>query len=270
MSVWWWSMAALAQDEAAFRPSLVGSSLLVVDEVGTYRAPALQARILGRAGPAAGPVGSDLLLSGAAGPLRFGLDVPMSLQGLGGVGLDGRVVAVDRERAPFGLGLGGRLRLPAEGGQPGYELSVAVDRDFGPLVLAVNGGSDGQAALAAAGLAIDLSHRSQATFESQVRGGAALGLTWLAGASTRLGPDWTVRGAVGSSSDGAAAPGPQLLLGVGYRPPIAVHRGSDFDVDGMVDRHDRCADVPEDQDGWSDVDGCPELDPLDGDALAGP
>jgi hypothetical protein len=270
MSVWWWSMAALAQDEAAFRPSLVGSSLLVVDEVGTSRDPALQARILGRAGQAAGPVGSDVLLSGAAGPLRFGLDLPLSMEGFGDVGLDGRVVALDRERAPIGVGLGGRLLLGSEAGEkPGYELSVAVDRDFGPLVLAINGGSDGKAALAAAGLAVDLSRRSQATFESQVRGGGVLGLSWLAGASTRLGPDWMLRGAVGSSSDGAGAPGPQVILGVGYRPPLRVHRGPDFDGDGMTNRCDRCSEVPEDRDGWADADGCPEVDPLDGEVVAG-
>ncbi len=36
--------------------------------------------------------------------------------------------------------------------------------------------------------------------------------------------------------------------------------GSDTDGDGIVDRHDRCPDDPEDLDGFQDTDGCPDLD----------
>lgn len=44
------------------------------------------------------------------------------------------------------------------------------------------------------------------------------------------------------------------------RPIDAKKGAADRDADGLVDADDRCPDEPEDVDGFSDEDGCPDLD----------
>ncbi len=63
------------------------------------------------------------------------------------------------------------------------------------------------------------------------------------------------------SDSNATAPRFRVTLGLSYTP-----RGLDLDGDGVLDRDDRCPDVPEDRDGFQDADGCPEPD-NDGDGI---
>jgi len=56
-------------------------------------------------------------------------------------------------------------------------------------------------------------------------------------------------------SDGVGAPDFRAFLSFGYTP--VTH---DRDGDGILDRDDKCPDVPEDKDGFEDEDGCPDLD----------
>lgn len=46
----------------------------------------------------------------------------------------------------------------------------------------------------------------------------------------------------------------------GPTPAPAGAGGPDQDSDGIADASDRCPDVPEDRDGFEDLDGCPEID----------
>ncbi len=52
---------------------------------------------------------------------------------------------------------------------------------------------------------------------------------------------------------------PDWTMGVAVTRQFSIG-GSDRDGDGVRDRHDRCADLPEDLDGFQDDDGCPDYD----------
>jgi outer membrane protein OmpA-like peptidoglycan-associated protein len=54
---------------------------------------------------------------------------------------------------------------------------------------------------------------------------------------------------------GIGSPQPRFYLGVAW-----VRDSRDRDKDGVPDQLDKCPDVPEDQDGFEDRDGCPDLD----------
>src|SRR5687767_11420018 len=105
---------ATDEHELGLRSSLVGETLLAVDEVGSSRNAALHARALVSStsaweGP--GTVTSQLLVGGGVGPVRVGVAAPLTLldaagTGLGTVGLDGRLVVVERGDSPLGLGVG--------------------------------------------------------------------------------------------------------------------------------------------------------------------
>jgi len=62
-------------------------------------------------------------------------------------------------------------------------------------------------------------------------------------------------------SDGVGAPDFRLFTSVTW-----ARVGEDRDGDGILDRHDECPDEPEDEDGYQDDDGCPDLD-NDGDGI---
>jgi outer membrane protein OmpA-like peptidoglycan-associated protein len=51
----------------------------------------------------------------------------------------------------------------------------------------------------------------------------------------------------------------RVLAGFGWRAP-GTPPDTDVDGDAVVDRNDRCLTVPEDVDGFHDLDGCPDLD----------
>ncbi len=69
-----------------------------------------------------------------------------------------------------------------------------------------------------------------------------------------------VAGGLGVTS-GYGAPRFDLLLQVRYAP-----RDHDADGDGILDHLDRCPEIPEDEDGFRDDDGCPDED-NDGDGV---
>ncbi len=56
-------------------------------------------------------------------------------------------------------------------------------------------------------------------------------------------------------TNGVGAPDFRAFLSIGYTPLTR-----DRDGDGILDRDDACPDVPEDKDGFEDLDGCPDLD----------
>jgi len=56
-------------------------------------------------------------------------------------------------------------------------------------------------------------------------------------------------------TNGVGAPDFRAFLSFGYTPVTY-----DRDGDGILDRDDKCPDVPEDKDGFEDKDGCPDLD----------
>ena len=59
---------------------------------------------------------------------------------------------------------------------------------------------------------------------------------------------------------GFGAPDYRLLFGATYRPPQPLLAPPDRDDDGIIDSADACPDVPEDDDGFEDQDGCPDND----------
>ncbi|HKU39371.1 MAG TPA: OmpA family protein, partial [Polyangiales bacterium] len=88
-----------------------------------------------------------------------------------------------------------------------------------------------------------------------------------------------LQGAFGMGVNGGiGAPDYRVLLGASYRartrpapepepePVYEVAEPKDSDGDGILDRSDKCPDQPEDQDGFSDADGCKDPDD-DGDGV---
>jgi OmpA-OmpF porin, OOP family len=95
-----------------------------------------------------------------------------------------------------------------------------------------------------------------------------LPIEWVASATTApfLGGDVSVSlgggGRIPTSSEATVtSPRFRVSLALRYAPT-----GRDADADGVLDRDDKCLDVPEDRDGYKDDDGCPDPD-NDGDRL---
>jgi OmpA-OmpF porin, OOP family len=84
---------------------------------------------------------------------------------------------------------------------------------------------------------------------------------WLASLRTAplFGTDLAFHGGFGTSlplsEDRATSPSFRVVGGLRYAP-----LGRDADHDGILDRDDKCPNVPEDLDSFEDTDGCPELD----------
>jgi len=73
--------------------------------------------------------------------------------------------------------------------------------------------------------------------------------------SLRFGAFVTQLGGGLGLNDGVGAPDFRVFLSLGYTPVTR-----DRDGDGILDRDDACPDVPEDKDGYQDMDGCPDRD----------
>ena len=227
------------------------------------------------------------------GPVRIGLDVPIYLRsngilggetGLGDIGLDARVTALDRREKPLGLAVAGRLSAPTStvdaplGGGLGWELGVIADTEVGEnTVIAANLGTKGvknvqldnfeyrdqlylragvgHALTETAGISLDWSsHFTYGAFGEP--GGRPSEV--LLGGWKRVGGDWVVRGGAGTGlSSGIGSPKFRALLSVSYEPPRD-EAPKDTDGDGILDDTDQCIDTPEDADGVADTDGCPE------------
>ncbi|WP_428269633.1 OmpA family protein, partial [Haliangium sp.] len=85
----------------------------------------------------------------------------------------------------------------------------------------------------------------------------------LGGASYDIGPVTAVAGAGLGLNDAFGTPDWRLILAV----RTGRRTGGDSDHDGLPDDEDACPQQPEDDDGFEDTDGCPDLD-NDGDGIA--
>ncbi len=242
----------------------------------------------------------------SAGPVRLGLDVPVFLRsggieggetGLGDVGLEGRVSVLDGGRKALGVAVIGRTTFPtttvaASVGSRGltWELTGVLDKRFGPVLVAVNAGTRGvpEARLdnfewadhfvGRFGVGWGITDHAGVSLDV----GANVPYAGLISASTpaeaivggygRLAGNLVLRGGVGSGlTTGYGAPRYRLVSGLSWEP----ERRPDADSDGIEDRDDDCVHVPEDLDGYQDLDGCPDATEVrvtllsDGEPVAG-
>ncbi|MEZ4319853.1 MAG: OmpA family protein [Myxococcota bacterium] len=227
------------------------------------------------------------------GPVRIGVDVPVYLRsggieggetGLGDVGAELKLTMADRNKAPIGLALLGRVTAPtttvaASLGNRGFgwEVSAVVDREFGPLLVAANIGTrglpdtelenfewsdqlQGRLGLGLAvspngGLSLDVG--TNVNYANVVPG--ATPAEAILGGYGRLTDSLVLRGGVGSGiTTGFGAPRFRVISGLAYEPAAE----QDADADGILDKDDACPRVPEDPDGFEDLDGCPEGTPV--------
>jgi OmpA-OmpF porin, OOP family len=113
-----------------------------------------------------------------------------------------------------------------------------------------------------------LASQGQSTPSGDAARPPLLPMEWIASATTApfLGGDVSMSlgggGPIPTSSEGAVtSPRFRVNLALRYAPS-----GRDADADGVLDRDDKCLDVPEDRDGYKDDDGCPDPD-NDGDRI---
>ncbi|MCB9687974.1 MAG: OmpA family protein [Alphaproteobacteria bacterium] len=306
-----------------FRPTVHPLHTLWVDEVGSKEDPAFHADALFHytndplvyrfddgevLGLVTDVLQADVLAGGGFGPVRLGLQLPIYLYqvgieqrsgGLGDIGLDGRVTALDPADFPVGISVGGRMWVPTttvanslgNQGQVAYEITASADGEAGPVLLALNVGTrggplaelenltlnDGFLVRAAAIGMIDeltgvgLETHAVLPYSATLDTPGATDWEWLASGYRRV-SDWQFRGGFGSGlTHGIGSPDFRLMLGVGWNlpgeepvpppPPIV-----DTDGDGIMDPDDACVSVPEDLDGFQDTDGCPDPDD-DGDGI---
>ncbi|MED5371730.1 MAG: OmpA family protein [Myxococcota bacterium] len=235
----------------------------------------------------------DVMAGYTRGPVRLGVQVPVYLRtngssggetGLGDLGLDVKVSALDRTEKPVGLAFAGRVFVPtatvtAPLGNDGlgWEVEAIVDKELSEKwLLAANVGTrgvptvelenltwDDQVFVRAGagytirpndlGLSLDLaSHFTYGEFSNP----AARPIEGIVGGWYRLAGNWVLRGGVGTGLNSAVgSPRFRLMAGIGWEPswgPI------DTDNDGVMDDVDQCVTDPEDLDGVMDSDGCPE------------
>jgi outer membrane protein OmpA-like peptidoglycan-associated protein len=234
----------------------------------------------------------DLMGATTIGRFRLGLDIPIYLftdgqiveggMGSGDVMLDVKARILDREEAPVGLAVDGRLFMPTATidlplGNPGlaWELAAVVDKQLGPVLLAANLGNRGLPEVELSNVTINdqLFYRLGGGYAlndgAGISADLAGALTWSEGLSNhasapleailggwgRVADRTVIRGGLGTGlSQGIGAPVFRALLSVGYEPPIV----RDSDEDGLVDSADPCPQQPEDFDSWNDSDGCPD------------
>jgi outer membrane protein OmpA-like peptidoglycan-associated protein len=248
---------------------------------------------------------SDALTSNLIGHVgydrvRLGANVPLYLfsasqiadggAGLGDVELDLRVNLFNRFEHSAGFAVTGRSQFPTAtvdgslGGQnTGWELGVAGDKSFGPVLLAANVGTRGVPRTDVTNVVWDdqFYFRSAVGVDTSENNGVSLdvagSLTYamlgadkadsfgagvpieaVLGGWQRAVADLFVQAGVGTGlTNGIGAPAARIVLALDYRPgseePVV-----DPDGDGLVGRFDDCPEVPEDKDGHRDADGCPD------------
>ncbi len=199
--------------------------------------------------------------------------------GIGDLTFDLQGQLFDRDVAPVGVALAGRLLLPTSSveaplgaASTGWELAAIVDKPIGPVTLVANLGTRG----------VPRQTWNEMVWDDQVflRAGAGWAITedygvsgelgaqtnWSSGdnpagtAAELLGGGWygltrdlVLRG--GASAGLGRAPGTpvgRVLVGIGWQPDPY----PDQDLDGIVDKDDWCPHEPEDVDGFEDGDGC--------------
>ncbi len=309
----WISIAAVASaqdvrfDGQLFRPSATSEQTLWVEDssagpdgYGTARAFVQGAlapvRWTGADGETdrlvSGLVGTDLTGALWWSGLRFGAHLPVyawtggelvaDQPGLGDLSLHVGGRLLDRERAPVGAAVLGKLLLPTASVEvplgataTGWELTGIVDRRLGDVLVAANLGTRGVpratfedlvwddqvfARIGAGytlrdGLGTSLELGAQTNWSSG-RNPAGTAAELMGGGWGRIREDLVLRGGVSVGlSRSPGAPISRLVVGLGFEPDPRPDR----DADGIVDRTDWCPDEPEDPDQFEDGDGC--LDP---------
>lgn len=234
----------------------------------------------------------DLAGGYTIGRFRGGLLVPLNLRGFGDSGgatglgdlmVDLRLGLLDRDDAPLGVALSGRLGLPTATGDLAlgtdgvmWEAEADVDVDLGSVIIAANLGQRGQPKVELEGLAwgSQLMANLGVATDYSTRHGGALELmssyTWADLGNVGATPmeailsGWfrpvdasplVLRAGLGMGlTEAITTPAWRGLLTVSWEPIGA----GDRDLDGITDDRDQCRDVPEDLDGVADSDGCPE------------
>lgn len=292
-------------DTQLFRPSLDAQRSLWTDDshigpdgYGSARAFAQYANglWLDRQGSGeADRIVNDVLQTNLLGAYRFkglrlGVDVPTYMlassmysnntAGLGDIALDVKGGVLDREDAPIGLALAGRLILPTAtlgvplgGSATSWELEAIADRAVGDLLLMANLGTRGVPeqevgdviwtdqffgrvgagyALGQGGLSAELAGQGNYRLADNAAG---VPLELMGGGWYRFTDSLVARGGLSTGLTRAiGSPVVRAVVGIGWEPP----ERPDRDLDGLVDRLDGCVDDAEDVDGYRDADGCPD------------
>ena len=245
---------------------------------------------------------NGMVLGGAfwRGRVRVGLDVPVifNTTGLaaGGVGagdarVNGRFTLIPGGDERLGLALTGTTGLPLGSAQRqiasagGWgRIGLVSDYRVGPVLTAVQVGTRfvptsqigplawGDQVDFGAGVAWAL--HEQFDLAAQVVGTTQLDNALGLGQGTPIESALTARihlpqgaslhaGVGRGLTDGIGAPDLRFVGGVSWGPPEDI---PDLDQDGVRDEEDACPGEPEDLDGYSDRDGCPDWDD-DGDGL---
>lgn len=243
-------------------------------------------------------VGDILQLDGSVafttGNLRLGLDLPIILRAFGGESVDatglgellveGKYRLLDGQESPLGLALFAHTLLPTStvGGALsssglGVGFGASADKRLASLHLAVEGGLDyvppselenvlwGSQAHVQLGVSYAFGKRIGVVSELYASGVLDDFENPMARPSEILFGGWyrttkrgslMVRPAIALGiGDAISTPASRVLLSVAWDPQPP----PDSDKDGLADDADSCKDVPEDIDGYGDVDGCPEL-----------
>jgi outer membrane protein OmpA-like peptidoglycan-associated protein len=222
------------------------------------------------------------------GPVRIGVDVPLQLHtggaqgtmqaGLGSIRVDGQYTLFDGEmpaaafasvHLPTGDGAGSSLDAPL-----GASAGVVTQRSFGT-------DWSGTAQLGAVVM-------PEAPVETSIWGSrmrAGLGVEWRKdgqqpviaewilepqlGRLTQVGSELLVASEFAVGTTGSYTIRPAVVAGLSdapgsprFRVLVQARREVlpeiDADGDGLIGDADLCPEVPEDEDGWEDTDGCPE------------
>lgn len=236
-------------------------------------------------------LGIDILGAVRWRELRLGAHIPTYLvadgalgdaePGLGDIALDLKGTLVERDHFPVGIALLARLSLPTASvdvplgaTSTGWELMAVADKEFDDILVAANLGTRGN---------------PRATYEDLVwddqlfgRVGVGMPITDILGASGELAAqtnwasgqnpagsavellsagyyklreDFSLRAGLSFGlSRSPGAPVLRLVAGASFEPDPTPDR----DLDGIVDKHDRCPEGPEDIDSYADEDGCPD------------
>lgn len=228
------------------------------------------------------------------GNLRLGLNLPIVLRAFGGEAADatglgelmveGKYRVLDGQESPLGLAFFAHTLLPTStvGGALasdglGVGLGAAADKRLASLHLAVAAGLDyvppaelenvlwGSQAHVQLGVSYAFGQRIGLVSELYASGVLDDFENPMARPSEMLFGGWYRAAKRGSLmlrpgfavgiGDAISTPASRVLLSVAWDPKAP----PDSDKDGIVDDADTCKDVPEDLDGYSDIDGCPEL-----------
>jgi outer membrane protein OmpA-like peptidoglycan-associated protein len=93
------------------------------------------------------------------------------------------------------------------------------------------------------------------TYKAGLSNGAGNPVEFMGGAWARVQDRLVMRVGGGTGlSEGIGAPDFRVVAMMGYEPPVK----RDKDDDGVINKLDKCRDVPEDKDGFNDADGCPD------------